>query len=57
MRVPLIWALGTSLRAADNALGTGWLWLPGAPTLENYKRSVENTRRFQPTISTRLSSC
>lgn len=34
--VPLIWALGTSLRAPDNPLGTGWLWLPGLPTLANF---------------------
>lgn len=34
--VPLVWAFGTSLRSSTEALGTGWLWLPGAPTLQNF---------------------
>jgi len=33
--VPLIWALGTALRSPGQAVGTGWLWLPGRPTLGN----------------------
>ena len=37
--VPLIWALGTSLRDPSEALGTGWLWLPGAPTLANFQEA------------------
>ena len=37
--VPLIWAVGTSLRAPDQPLGTGWLWSPGLPTLANYREA------------------
>jgi len=36
---PLIWALGTAVRAASQPLGKGWLWLPGAPTLENFREA------------------
>ena len=34
--LPLVWAVGTSLRPPNLPVGTGWLWLPGAPTLENF---------------------
>ncbi len=34
--VPLVWAVGTSLRAPDQPLENGWLWLPGLPTLANF---------------------
>jgi sn-glycerol 3-phosphate transport system permease protein len=34
--LPLVWAIGTSLRPSNLPVGTGWLWLPGAPTLENF---------------------
>lgn len=37
--VPLVWAVGTSFRAPDASLGEGWLWLPGAPTLENFQEA------------------
>jgi len=37
--VPLIWAIGTSLRAPDQPLGDGWLWMPGLPTLANYREA------------------
>lgn len=37
--VPLVWALGTSVRSPHEALGTGWLWAPGAPTLENFREA------------------
>ncbi len=38
--VPLVWAIGTSLRAPDAALGEGWLWLPGLPTLDNFQEAL-----------------
>jgi sn-glycerol 3-phosphate transport system permease protein len=34
--VPLVWALGTSLRSPRVPLGSGWLWFPGSPTLQNF---------------------
>ena len=34
--LPLIWAVGTALRPSNLPVGTGWLWLPGAPTLANF---------------------
>src|SRR5579864_4302543 len=34
--LPLIWAVGTALRPSNLPVGTGWLWLPGAPTLGNF---------------------
>lgn len=34
--LPLIWAVGTALRPSNLPVGTGWLWLPGAPTLNNF---------------------
>jgi sn-glycerol 3-phosphate transport system permease protein len=34
--LPLVWAVGTALRPANLPVGTGWLWLPGAPTLDNF---------------------
>jgi sn-glycerol 3-phosphate transport system permease protein len=34
--LPLVWAAGTALRPPNLPVGTGWLWLPGAPTLENF---------------------
>jgi sn-glycerol 3-phosphate transport system permease protein len=34
--LPLVWAIGTSLRPPNLPVGTGWLWLPGAPTLINF---------------------
>jgi sn-glycerol 3-phosphate transport system permease protein len=35
--VPLIWAVGVALRPVSRPIGAGWLWLPGAPTLANFK--------------------
>lgn len=37
--LPLIWAAGTSLRSPSEALGTGWLWSPGPPTLANFREA------------------
>jgi sn-glycerol 3-phosphate transport system permease protein len=34
--LPLLWAIGTAVRPPNLPVGTGWLWLPGAPTLENF---------------------
>ena len=34
--LPLVWAIGTALRPPNLPVGTGWLWLPGSPTLENF---------------------
>jgi len=34
--LPLLWAAGTALRPPTLPVGTGWFWLPGAPTLENF---------------------
>jgi len=34
--LPLIWAVGTALRPSNLPVGTGWLWLPGSPTLANF---------------------
>jgi sn-glycerol 3-phosphate transport system permease protein len=34
--LPLVWAMGTSLRPSNMPVGTGWLWLPGSPTLQNF---------------------
>ncbi len=34
--LPLVWAVGTALRPSNLPVGTGWLWLPGAPTLANF---------------------
>jgi sn-glycerol 3-phosphate transport system permease protein len=34
--LPLVWAIGTSLRPSNLPVGTGWLWLPGSPTLDNF---------------------
>ncbi len=34
--VPLVWALGTSVRAPGEPVGTGFLWLPGRPSLANF---------------------
>lgn len=34
--LPLVWAIGTALRPSNLPVGTGWLWLPGAPTLQNF---------------------
>ncbi|MBV9119994.1 MAG: carbohydrate ABC transporter permease [Chloroflexi bacterium] len=34
--LPLLWSMGTSLRSPREPVGTGWLWLPGTPTLENF---------------------
>jgi len=38
--LPLIWALGTSLRSPNEALGNGWLWMPGAPTFQNFREAL-----------------
>ncbi|MHB8620335.1 MAG: carbohydrate ABC transporter permease [Chloroflexota bacterium] len=37
--VPLLWALGTSVRSPRQPVGTGWFWLPGKPTLENFSEA------------------
>ncbi|MGI9145693.1 MAG: carbohydrate ABC transporter permease [Chloroflexota bacterium] len=34
--LPLVWAAGTALRPSNLPVGTGWLWLPGSPTFENF---------------------
>jgi len=34
--LPLVWALGTALRPPNLPVGTGLLWLPGSPTLQNF---------------------
>jgi sn-glycerol 3-phosphate transport system permease protein len=34
--LPLVWALGTALRPSNLPVGTGLLWLPGSPTLQNF---------------------
>lgn len=34
--LPLVWAIGTALRPPNLPVGTGWLWLPGSPTLQNF---------------------
>ncbi len=34
--VPMVWAVGTAFRSPSEAVGTGWLWLPGAPSLANF---------------------
>lgn len=34
--LPLVWSIGTALRPSNLPVGTGWLWLPGAPTLQNF---------------------
>ncbi len=37
--VPLVWAAGTALRDPSQPVGTGWLWLPGRPTLINFQHA------------------
>jgi sn-glycerol 3-phosphate transport system permease protein len=34
--LPLVWAIGTALRPPTLPVGTGWLWLPGSPTVQNF---------------------
>jgi sn-glycerol 3-phosphate transport system permease protein len=34
--LPLVWAIGTAIRPPSLPVGIGWLWLPGAPTPENF---------------------
>jgi len=34
--LPLTWAVGTALRPSNLPVGTGWLWLPGSPTIRNF---------------------
>ncbi len=39
--LPLLWAIGTAIRPPNLPVGIGWLWLPGAPTLENFGDALD----------------